>query len=83
MKQPHTISPTAVYDLEAARLALNFTRSTLNRERRLGRLRVAKRAGKYYLLGEWLLEWIRTGEVRVLAQEQSDCPIAMSRIKSG
>jgi hypothetical protein len=63
MKNPHTIWPTAVYDLEAARAALNLTRTTLNRELRLGRLRVAKRAGKYFLLGEWLLEWLRKGEI--------------------
>jgi hypothetical protein len=40
-----------------------LTRTTLNRELRLGRLRVAKRAGRYFLLGEWLLSWLRNGEV--------------------
>jgi hypothetical protein len=24
---------------------------------------VAKRGGRYYLLGEWLLQWIREGEI--------------------
>ena len=64
MKEPHIIVPTAVYDLEAARSALALTRTTLNRELRLGRLRVAKRAGKIFVLGEWLLAWLRAGEVR-------------------
>jgi hypothetical protein len=61
---PHIICATAVYDLQAARIALGLSRSTLGRELRLGRLRAAKRAGKYLLLGEWLLQWIREGEVR-------------------
>jgi hypothetical protein len=64
VKEPHLIRPTAVYDLEAARLALGLTKTTLNRELRLGRLRAAKRAGKYYLLGAWILAWVRGGEVR-------------------
>jgi hypothetical protein len=64
MKRPHTFVPTAVYDLEAARLVLGLTKTTLNRELRLGRLRVSKRAGRYFLLGEWLIEWVRAGEVQ-------------------
>jgi hypothetical protein len=63
VKRPHNIVPTAVYDLEAARQALGLTKSTLSREVREKRLRVAKRAGRYFLLGEWLLEWLRAGEV--------------------
>jgi hypothetical protein len=27
-------------------------------------LRCSKRAGRYWILGEWLLEWLRGGEVR-------------------
>jgi hypothetical protein len=64
VKSPHIIVGTAVYNLETARAALDLTRSTLNRELRLGRLRASKRAGRYYLLGEWLIEWLRAGEVR-------------------
>jgi hypothetical protein len=63
MKGPHTIAPNAVYDLEAARIALGLTKTTLNRELRLGRLRVAKRAGRYFVVGRWLLEWLCAGEV--------------------
>jgi hypothetical protein len=60
----HQIKRGAVYSLEAARAALGLARATLRREIRLGRLRVAKRAGRYYLLGSWLLEWLRQGEAR-------------------
>jgi hypothetical protein len=60
----HVINPCAVYDLQSARTALGLAKATLGREIRLGRLRVAKRAGKYLLLGSWLLTWIEEGEVR-------------------
>jgi hypothetical protein len=59
----HTIQPTAVYSVESARASLGLAKATIGREVRLGRLRVAKRAGKYFLLGEWLLAWIRDGEI--------------------
>jgi hypothetical protein len=72
VKSPHVIVRTAVYDLETARAALNLTRTTLNRELRLGRLRASKRAGRYYLLGEWLIEWLRTGEVRRPRKSEED-----------
>lgn len=69
MRQPHVISPYAVYDQEAARLALSLTKTTLSRELRLRRLRCAKRAGRIYILGEWLLEWLRAGEVQRARKE--------------
>jgi hypothetical protein len=46
-----------------AQAALKLTTSTVRREVREGRLRVSKRAGRYYLLGAWLLEWIAAGEL--------------------
>jgi hypothetical protein len=57
------IRPNAVYSLELARHTLLLAKNCLPREIRLGRLRVAKRAGKYLILGKWLLEWIAAGEV--------------------
>jgi hypothetical protein len=57
------IHPRAVYSPAAAQAALGLPKTTLHREVRLGRLRVSKRAGRYFLLGEWLLEWLRNGEV--------------------
>jgi hypothetical protein len=60
---PHTIVPTAVYNLATARVALSLAAGTLPREIRLRRLRASKRAGKYLILGAWLLEWVAAGEV--------------------
>jgi hypothetical protein len=60
----HEIVPGAVYSLAAAREALGLKKETLPREARLGRLRVTKRAGRYYVLGAWLIEWLEGGEVR-------------------
>ena len=57
------INPRAVYGLASAAAVLGLARGTLPREIRLGRLRVAKRAGKYFILGAWLLDWIRGGEL--------------------
>jgi hypothetical protein len=59
----HVIRPRAVYSLESARAALQLKNDTLRREIRLKRLRVAKRAGRYYILGGWLLQWLRAGEI--------------------
>jgi hypothetical protein len=53
-----------VYTIPAATAALPARTNTLPREIRLGRLRASKRGGRYYILGEWLLEWLRAGEVR-------------------
>jgi hypothetical protein len=64
MKGPHTIHPDAVYNVEALQVALGLTRTTIGREVRLGRLRVAKRAGKYFVLGRWVLLWLEAGEHR-------------------
>jgi len=61
MKAPHQIYPSAVYDLESARNALGLPKNTLPREIRAGRLKVSKRAGKYFLLGVWILEWLEGG----------------------
>lgn len=58
----HVIHPHAIYSLGEAQSALGLPKATLPREIRLGRLRVAKRAGKYFFLGAWILQWIREGE---------------------
>ena len=58
-----TILPTDVYDVPGAMAALKLTKSTVGREVREGRLRIAKRPGRYYLLGAWLLEWLQAGEL--------------------
>jgi hypothetical protein len=60
----HVIDPHGVYGVEDAIRVFRLKKSTVRREIREGRLRVSKRAGRYYLLGRWLLEWIEAGEVR-------------------
>lgn len=59
----HVIHPRAVYLVADAQRVLRLRQSTIRREVREGRLRIAKRAGRYYLLGDWLLDWIREGEL--------------------
>jgi Helix-turn-helix domain len=61
---PHVIMPTAVYSVDEARVLLKLKTSTIRREVRQGRLRISKRAGRYYLLGKWVLEWIEGGEIK-------------------
>lgn len=60
---PHVIQPTAVYTTDQLREALRLKAETLRREVRLGRIRVSRRAGRYYFLGEWVLAWIASGAV--------------------
>jgi hypothetical protein len=60
--EPHVIQPHAVYTLVSATAALGLARECLPREIRLGRLEARKRGGRYYILGEWLLDWLRRGQ---------------------
>jgi hypothetical protein len=64
VKPPVVIQPTAVFSKEDLRQLLSVRDNTLAREVRLGRLRVAKRAGRYYFLGAWVLQWLEQGELR-------------------
>jgi hypothetical protein len=57
------IHPNAVYTIATLQSALGLTKTTVGREVRLGRLKVSKRAGKYFVLGIWVLQWLRNGEV--------------------
>ena len=60
----HVIDAQAVYSVDDARRFLRLKQSTIRREVREGRLRVAKRAGRYFILGRWLIEWIEGGELK-------------------
>lgn len=60
---PPVIPANAVYSLAQAARALGLRKNCLPREARLRRLRVAKRAGRYFVLGAWLLDWLAAGEV--------------------
>jgi hypothetical protein len=51
-----------IFTLDTLRRTLALKRHTLAREVRLRRLRFSKRAGKIYILGRWVLEWLEAGE---------------------
>jgi hypothetical protein len=59
---PPVLDPRAVYTRLQATALLGLKPSTLATEIRKGRLRVSRRAGRYFILGAWLLEWIERGE---------------------
>jgi hypothetical protein len=63
MKEQHLVRPNAVYTPELLKMVLGLSKNTIGREVRLGRLRVTKRAGRYFVLGQWVLEWLEAGEV--------------------
>jgi hypothetical protein len=60
----HVVDPNGLYLPAQVNQIFSLRKSTLRREIRSGRLRVSKRAGRYFFLGSWLLEWIEGGEVR-------------------
>src|SRR5262249_26475628 len=65
MPEPiHTIDPNGIYFLDQAQSILRLRKSTIRREHREGRLRIARRAGRIIILGAWLIEWIKGGEVK-------------------
>ena len=68
---PHVINDNAGYTVSQAGKLLGLPKSCLPREVRLCRLRVSKRAGRYFVLGKWLLEWLEAGERR---KEKAGCP---------
>src|SRR5262249_56467854 len=53
-----------VFTISTLTEALNLKAGTLPRELRLRRLRYAKRAGRVLILGEWVMQWLREGEVQ-------------------
>jgi hypothetical protein len=59
----HAVVPTGVYFVDTFRKLFRLRKSTVRREVREGRLRIAKRAGRYYLLGKWVLQWLEEGEL--------------------
>jgi hypothetical protein len=67
----HVIHPNAVYTPEQARLVMGMTKSTVSREVRLARLRISRRGGRYLILGSWLLQWVRQGEMKRAQSSQA------------
>jgi hypothetical protein len=57
------IQPTGVYLVADVQRILKLRPSTIRREHREHGLRISRRAGRHYVLGEWLLEWLRGGEL--------------------
>ena len=66
------IEPTTVYTFDFVVKALKLREHTLRHEIRQRRLRYIKRAGRRWLLGEHLLEWLRDGEVKRAAPAACD-----------
>jgi hypothetical protein len=60
----HEIRPNNVYSADEVRKIFRLKASTIRREVREGRLRIARRAGRYFLLGRWIIEWLEAGEVK-------------------
>lgn len=57
----HNIRPRGVYNLRQATRATGMATSTLEREMKKGRIRVARRGGKVVFLGRWLIRWMEDG----------------------
>src|SRR4051794_38997407 len=56
------IDPNAVFTVPQLQAALFLPDSTINREIRLGHLQARVRAGKRFILGQWVLTWIASGK---------------------
>jgi hypothetical protein len=69
MPEPHVIQRDAVYFLGDLR-ELGLKASSVRREHRLGRLRVGKRLGKTFVLGQWLWQWLEDGELKRSAKAE-------------
>lgn len=61
-EQPPVIHPHAWYSRDEATALLRLRSSTLSTEVGKGRLRVSRRAGRYWFLGAWLIDWLAAGE---------------------
>jgi hypothetical protein len=59
------IDPHAIFTREEFQAIFCISRNTLRNEIKEKRLRVSKRAGRYWLLGAWILQWFEQGELPV------------------
>jgi len=64
IRLPHLVYPNAVYTVEDLRRLFGLKASSVRREVRLRRLRFARRCGRNFFLGEWVLQWLKEGEVK-------------------
>lgn len=74
------LHPTEAYIVPTLSASLGIPVKGIGREIRAGRLRVSRRMGRYWILGEWVLDWIKRGEIvrRLRGDEVNDevvvCP---------
>jgi hypothetical protein len=61
---PLLLHPHAVFSLAQLCQALGVRPRTLPREVREGRLKVCKRAGRYYFFGQDVADWLRGGQLK-------------------
>jgi hypothetical protein len=78
---PPVIDPRQVFSLPQAGQTLGLAKNCLPREVRLGRLKVARRGGRYYVLGAWLLAWLEAGVVR--PRRRQDAPPEAAEVVAG
>jgi hypothetical protein len=64
IRLPHLIYPSAVYTVDDLRRIFGLKGSSVRREVRMKRLRMAKRCGRYFCLGQWILQWLEGGELK-------------------
>ena len=57
------IRPTEVFDKAGLLQTVGIRESTVRREIRLGRLKAYRRGGRYFFLGNDVLDWLRGGLV--------------------
>lgn len=57
------IQPGSVYFVDSLIRTFRLRPASVRREVASGRLPVCKRCGRYYILGEQILAWLRAGEV--------------------
>jgi hypothetical protein len=68
------INPRSVFTIKTLTATLSLKAGTVPRELRLRRLRFSKRAGRVFILGEWVLAWLASGEDRRPAAAVSGAP---------
>jgi hypothetical protein len=58
------VDPNTVFTRATFTETFGLKGRSLQREIRLGPLRVAKRCGRLYVLGAWALEWLAAGALK-------------------
>jgi hypothetical protein len=64
-----SIHPNAVYDPQSVAAALELPEAIIDHDIDLGKLRCSKRAGRHFIIGQWLLDWVEAAELKNGQQE--------------